>query len=271
MKLIMPKVFYLVLLGLYPALPSSAQYFYIPDKDTHSVRPDKKGDLQWSIAYPFNKRYNFQLAYSPIPHLSISTAYFNHQQKGRTAFSFPSITNGNTYSTAIGFYTKINVLEKHRFLLTKKLLGLRIHAKLGYNLGAIKNSFNEIYTSELKYQSIFFRSGFTLDYDILSLSFSTRFLTLDYTNGEVTGNFSGLDWFLFRLNEDVTLADPRRLKETTIRISFKRKYYELFGDYTTIRNKERRNLASAYFEKEYVSLGVLFKLNVLEKPLIAFQ
>lgn len=239
----------------------TAQYFYIPDGDISVVNPTSQGDLQLSLAIPFQNRNNVQVAFSPFNSLSISAAYFRHKQTKGRDLARPSITKGSSLTAAIGLYRYINVLDKHRFFLTKGMKGLLLNANLGYSLANSNNLLNGRYQVDLSHQNIFFRSGITLDYGFMEFNWSTRFLTLDFQKAVLIGNFNDINWFRTRIRDDVENRDPRSLKETVLKISYKRRIFELFGMYNTIRNKNSRSLRFAYFEKQYYTLGILFKLH----------
>ncbi len=259
MPLVSKKIILLFLILYAASLP--AQYFYIPDNDTNVVQVEDQGDLNLSLSYPLKRRVNIQAAFSPLKYLSFSAAYYRHRLNEVNDLSHSFNTSGESFTGSIGVYRFIHKKEEHNFFLTKHMKGILVYAKIGYSKGNISNKQDQLNQVDLNYQNIFFRSGFSLDYGKFGINFSTRFLALDFQQGDITGNPNDLAWLLSRFNRDVEERDPRNLKETMIRINFKAKRFELYVDYNTIRDKKDRTFRQVLFIKETYNLGILIKIH----------
>ncbi len=238
----------------------SGQYFYIPDNDINALYFTDKHEINLSLTAPLYRQQNIQFGYSPFKYISVSGAYFHHKQTKRNHPRSTAKTEGQSFTGALGWYRYIHKLKKHNFFLTKGIKGVLIHAQLGYSNGSIDNIQEDLTFVKLKHQIFFLRTGISIDFGFLELSFSNRYLQLDFQAGDVGGNINDIFW-IDHLYEDVEKDNPHPLKESTYRICFKTRVFELYGNYNNIREKYNPRLRSAYYEKGNFNLGLNINID----------
>ncbi len=191
---------------------ANAQYYYSPDNSSSLLLITKKSDLKFSSTIPINAPINFQLAYSPFNKLSLTLSYFRHE----TAVENVALsTNGKVLSASIGTYAFFkrsnNKLEGSHIPG-----GFLIDFNAGYSKANIKNNYVSITSASLNYDKFYGQIGLHFISRWISVSYATKFSTLDYKTGEINGTPAASE--IKPITEQILVNEPFMLLETDLRV-----------------------------------------------------
>lgn len=176
---------YILVLLFFLAIQASGQYHYIPDNGSNLLLLKEKGDFKVSSSFLLKSRIGIQAGYSPLKKLGISVSYFKHDVKDRT---FNEYTSGKVYAVSLGtygYFTPSNLSKRDQ---SPGVIEMWWDAYLGYANGNINNTYSNAGASDLNYKKWFLHFGVHMSNRYLGLSYVIKCSSLDYKEGEVSGN-----------------------------------------------------------------------------------
>ena len=213
---------------------SSCTHYYYAPEDGNLLALNEKGDLKASAAIggtpsdTRNSMFSFQAGYSPLKNFAIQASYSdlnNFYERKRI---------GSIYmvSGAVGMYyfedfKRLN--ESTPDHLSRQ--GILFDVYVGYGVGEVYNSYFGGGRSNFYFNKTYVQGGIHWQGKLIGISFATRFVSVDFDRGILSGNIDTPQWNAIEL---IQSNNPFFMVETSSRIHIGTKKIKFFFSQATV-------------------------------------